>query len=220
MSRKKSEETRERILTSAIELFQTRGFAETTMREIAASAGVALGGTYYYFASKEAIVMAFYERSAEVVHEEVAAILSQPGKLETRVRAVLDARFAFFAPYRLFLGALFRHAADPLDPLSPFSQQTREIREKSIAEFAAALEGTKLPRDLAPHVAWLFWLYQMGLILFWIYDRSEEQRRTRRLLDLSLPLLVQLVDLARLPLVRPLRTRLVALLEEMRREPV
>jgi len=214
MSRSKSAETRERILTAAIELFQTRGFAETTMREIAAAAGVALGGAYYYFASKEAMVMAFYERSAEVVHERVAGVLAGPARLEERVRAVLDARFEYFAPHRRFLGALFRHAADPRDPLSPFSEETRAIREESVAEFAVALEGTRLPRDLAPHLPWLLWLYQMGLILFWIYDRSPRQQRTRRLVDLSLPLFVQLIDLARLPLVRTLRRKLVALLEE------
>ena len=40
----KSEETRARILEAAIALFRGKGFAETTMREIAGAAGVATGG--------------------------------------------------------------------------------------------------------------------------------------------------------------------------------
>jgi len=45
----KSELTRARILDAAIGLFRSRGFEATTMREIAAEAGVAIGAAYYYF---------------------------------------------------------------------------------------------------------------------------------------------------------------------------
>ena len=59
----KSEETRGRILAAAMELFRRRGFESATMRDIAQEAGVALGSAYYYFESKEALVMAFYEQA-------------------------------------------------------------------------------------------------------------------------------------------------------------
>ena len=60
---KKSEETRIRILEAALLLFRKRGFEKTTMRDIARESGVALGAAYYYFDSKDALVMAFYERA-------------------------------------------------------------------------------------------------------------------------------------------------------------
>ena len=56
----KSEQTRQRILEAALELFRVKGFAAATMREVAVAAGVATGAAYYYFPSKEAIVLAFY----------------------------------------------------------------------------------------------------------------------------------------------------------------
>ena len=37
---------------------------------------------------------------------------------------------------------------------------------------------------MVAHMPKILWLYQMGLILFWIYDRSEGQARTMRLLEL------------------------------------
>lgn len=55
----KAEATRTRILDAALDLFRSQGFDQTTMREIAAEAGVALGSAYYYFESKDALVMAF-----------------------------------------------------------------------------------------------------------------------------------------------------------------
>ena len=56
----KSEATRIRIYEAALRVFRERGFHAATMREIASEAGVALGATYYYFDSKNSIVMAFY----------------------------------------------------------------------------------------------------------------------------------------------------------------
>ena len=70
----KAEQTRSRILTAALELFRRRGFDPTTMREIAAEAGVALGSAYYYFASKETLVMAFYERASEEMSAQAEAL--------------------------------------------------------------------------------------------------------------------------------------------------
>lgn len=210
----KAEETRSRILTAALDLFRQRGFDQTTMREIAAEAGVALGSAYYYFASKEALVMAFYEQASKEMSVQIEGGLAEAKGLESRLRAILDVKFEYFAPNRLFLGALSRHAADPRNPLSPFSNETAHIRELDLKHFAAALEGSRvaMPKDLAPYLPKLIWLYQMGLILFWISDRSPDQVRTRQLRDKSLSLLVTALKLAGFPLLRPLRKKIVDLL--------
>jgi AcrR family transcriptional regulator len=210
----KAEETRSRILAAALDLFRRRGFDQTTMREIANEAGVALGSAYYYFASKETLVMAFYEQASEDMSIQIEAGLAGAKGLDGRLRAILDVKFEYFAPNRLFLGALSRHATDPQNPLSPFSDETAHIRELDLQRFAAALEESRIaiPKDLAPYLPKLIWLYQMGLILFWISDRSPDQIRTRQLRDKSLSLLVTALKFAGFPLLRPLRKKIVELL--------
>ncbi len=210
----KAEETRSRILAAALELFRRRGFDETTMREIATEAGVALGSAYYYFASKEALVMAFYAKASQEMTAQIETRLTEAKGLESRLRAILDVKFEYFAPNRLFLGALSRHAADPHNPLSPFSKETAHIRELDLKRFDAALAGsrTAMPKDIASYLPSVLWLYQMGLILFWISDRSPNQIRTRQLRDKSLSVLVTALKLARFPLLRPLRKKIVELL--------
>jgi AcrR family transcriptional regulator len=64
-----SEATRQQVLDSALALFRERGFHETTLRDIAAHAGLSLGAAYYYFKSKEAIVGAYYHY---VQHQHLA----------------------------------------------------------------------------------------------------------------------------------------------------
>src|ERR1051326_6771274 len=82
----KSDETRDRIVREALALFQERGFEAATMREIAAKAGVATGAAYYYFPSKDAIVMEFYRRSAEEMQTSIAAVLEGVNRFEDRLR--------------------------------------------------------------------------------------------------------------------------------------
>ncbi len=52
---KKGEVTRLAIEDAAMELFLTQGYAATSMRQIADKAGLALGGIYNHFASKDEI---------------------------------------------------------------------------------------------------------------------------------------------------------------------
>ena len=216
----KGEETRARILAAALELFRRQGFERTTMREVAGEAGVALGSAYYYFDAKEALVLAFYERASDEMHARIEAALAgeagvAPKSLEKRLGVILDAKFEYFAPNRLFLGALSGYAADPSNPLSPFSKETRHIRERDLRHFESALQGSRLaiPKDLGPHLPKLLWLYQMGLILFWIYDRSTRQRRTQLLREKSLVLVVSALKFVGFPMLRPLRKRIVELVQ-------
>jgi AcrR family transcriptional regulator len=211
----RAEDTRRRIYDAALELFREKGFEQTTMRDIAAKAGVALGGAYYYFSSKEAIVLAFYQDMQESSHESILEAMAGHKKLKDRLRVVLEKRLELLAPNRKFCDALFRHAPDISDPLSPFSTETRHIRERAIEHLRVALEGgdTKVPPDLKQHLPYLLWLYQMAIILFWLYDRSPRQQRTQALMEKSLGLLVNLLRLSGMPLMRPLRKTMLELVE-------
>jgi AcrR family transcriptional regulator len=210
----KAEETRDRILDAALRLFRERGFDETTMRDVATEAGVATGAAYYYYRSKEDLVLAFYLRTDEEARDAFAAALSSTKDLRKRLRGIIDAKFAQFAEHRTLLRALLKAGVDPRNPLSPFSRETEKVREDHIAWYARALDGCdlKVPRDLAPHLPRLLWLYHMGMIYYWIIDESPKQRRTRRLLDATLDLVVQLLRAASLPLMGPLRTRALKVL--------
>jgi AcrR family transcriptional regulator len=209
----KAEETRSRILNAALDLFRRKGFDQATLREIAAGAGVSLGNAYYYFDSKEALVMAFYSRASEEMAPLIETALAGAKGFEKRVAAILSVKFEYFGPNRAFLGALLRHGADPHNPLSPFGEETRHIRERDMEYFAKALEASPLdvPKDLTHELPKLLWLYQMGMILFWIYDRSAGQRRTGRLREKSLALMATALKLASFPLLRPLRRKIVEL---------
>jgi AcrR family transcriptional regulator len=212
-SKVKSAETRARILAAALELFRRDGFEAATMRDIAGAADVATGAAYYYFASKDAIVLAFYDQASKDMQPHLDAALLKSKDLKERLAGLLRVKLDYFAPSRRLLGTLAAHS-DPEHPLSPFSDASRVIRENDIAVFERALREsrTTVPADLQPHLPRLLWLYQMGILLFWIYDHSAGQKRTAALLDQSLALVVGLIKVSNLPLMKPLRKKALDLI--------
>ena len=211
----KAEETGRRILDCALELFRQEGFDATTMRDIARKAGVATGAAYYYYPSKDAIVMDFYQRSCAETQPKIEAALGRATGLENRLRELIRVKLAHFAPNRGVLRALLRNGADPKHPLSPFSPQTEEIRHIDLAWFRRILVdcGMRIPRDLEPHLPGVLWFFQMGVIFFWVIDESAEQARTARLLELATKSVVFLIRVSALPLMRPLRKTALQLIE-------
>jgi AcrR family transcriptional regulator len=215
MATPKAEDTRRRILDAALDLFREQSFESATMRDIAAKAEVATGAAYYYYPSKDAIVMAFYERASEAMAPELESALQRAAGLEQRLREAIRVKLDYFAPNRRVLRALLRNGADPRHPLSPFSAETHTIRDADIACFRKVLEGggTRVPKDLAPHMPDVLWMLQMGIIFFWVTDDSTGQRRTRRLLDVGCKIVVGLLRVSGLPLMRPVRKVAIELIE-------
>lgn len=211
----KSEETRERILNAALTLFHERGFEVATMRDIAKEAGVATGAAYYYFSSKDAIVMDFYQRACAEMQPKIEVALENVPGLEKRLRELIRVKFAHFAPNRGVLRALLRNGADPNHPLSPFSPQTKEIRDIDIEWFRRILVdcGVRIPRDLEPHLPGVLWFFQMGVIFFWVIDESPDQARSNRLLELAAKSVTSLIRVSGLPLMRPVRKAALELVE-------
>lgn len=211
----KSAATKAKILQAALELFRRDGFENATMRDIAAAAQVATGAAYYYYSSKDAIVMDFYERSCEEMQPIIQEAVARAKGLEAALRELIRVKLDYFAPNREVLRALVRKGADPKYSLSPFSAETKHIRDIDIEWFRRVLagSGTRLPRDLAPRLPGALWFFQMGIIFFWITDDSPSQARTATLLPLACRTVAMLIRLSALPLLRPLRKPVVELIQ-------
>ena len=214
----KGEQTRSLILETALEMFGERGYEETTMRAIAEKAGVALGNTYYHFRSKEHLIQAYYERMHEIHLASCAELLRKERTLKLRLLGVMGQILENVAPYHQFAGILFKTAADPQSPLNPFSPESEPARRASVELFAEVAQGskTKIPPDLGAELPMLLWLYHMGIMLFWIHDDSSGQKRTRRLMEHTVEIVVKLIQLASLPPMRPLRKSVLNMLADLR----
>lgn len=213
----KGEQTRALIVETALRLFRERGYEATTMRSIAQEAGVSVGNAYYYFASKEHLVQAYYDRMQELHLAASREVLATEVDFAARLRGVMVAWTEAAGPYHEFAGKFFKHAAEPSSPLSPFSAESASARAASTALFREVVTGAnvKIDPQLRADLPDLLWLYHMGIVLFWVHDRSPDVGRTLMLIDRTVDLIARLVRLSRLPVLRSTARDLVALAREL-----
>lgn len=215
IARGHSKQTRAAILSQAIGRFREKGFDATTMRDVADAAGVAIGAAYYYFPSKEAIVQAYYDDvQAEHARRVESALTERKHALEERLRIALHTKFDILSHDRKLLGALFRYSADPDHPLSVFGPASGPIREASMNVFKAAIGDEKLPDDIRAVLPVALWAAHMGILMYFIYDQSPDQMRTRKLIDGVTHMIVRTLRLAKMTIMKPLRGSLISLLRE------
>jgi len=84
----KRNDKRVRLIEAADKLFYEQGVNITTLANIAALAEVPLGNVYYYFKSKEAIVLAVIERRRQTIQAQFTSWENQPHK--TRLTSWID----------------------------------------------------------------------------------------------------------------------------------
>ncbi|MFI5691300.1 TetR family transcriptional regulator [Kribbella sp. NPDC051586] len=214
----KGEQTRELILSTALRLFREQGYGKTTMRAIAAEAGVSVGNAYYYYGSKDHLMQAYYDLLQDQHRSAVEPLLAAEKAFVPRLSGVLRTWLDVAAPYHEFAGTFFKTAADPKSPLSPFSDESRPARDASVEIFRRVVEGSdlKVPADLRAELPELLWLLQMGIVLFWVHDSSEDVRRTHTLINRAVPLVDRLLRLTRIPGVRGVVADLVGLIHSIK----
>jgi AcrR family transcriptional regulator len=185
-----------RIVAAALALFQEKGFDATTTKAIARRARVAEGTVFNYFETKEDIALYFF--SLEVDHA-IAAVRKNAGlrkaPLEEKLFALVESQLEFLKPHERFIGAAFIHALRPTSKLG-FSGQAFDLRTRYLA-FVQELIDEALPRNAGGLFGWfapqLFWIYYLGILLYWLNDESEGKQNTLALLDRSLKMGVMLL---------------------------
>lgn len=177
-------ETRARLYDVATRLFAERGYEATTMRAIAETADVSPGLLYRYFPSKAAVVMALYERLSEAFDQRCASI--PPGAWAERAARTLEASLATLRDHRDVLRAVLPVLlADPdLGLFSPAGAPGRErVRARFVRAVTESVDGPADP-ELAGALGRLLDLAQLGVILWWLLDRSPGCAATEGLLAL------------------------------------
>ena len=76
--RRSGEDTRAAIQREALDLFTSRGYEATSMREIADLLGIKKASLYYHFAGKEDIVRSLFDRRGSEAEELLGWLRQQP----------------------------------------------------------------------------------------------------------------------------------------------
>jgi AcrR family transcriptional regulator len=196
------EATRTRLYETAIALIGERGYEGATLRDVADRAGVSAALLYKYFPNKRAVVLALYDDLSEQFAREAATM--PRGKWRDRFAFALELSLRLLGPHRVTLRALAPMLVGDVED-GVFARNTAfsRVRVQHAFEHAVA-NATDAPEAiLAGALGRLLYLLHLGVILWWLLDRSPKQRATTALLAL----IRQMLPSATLALrLRPIRT--------------
>ena len=131
---------RHQLLTAATAVFAQRGYRAAGISDIVATAGVARGTFYLYFASKAEVFLAiaddFYDRLEIQIAQGGASPALTAGSPDGRafLHASFRAWFEFFHTHRLAATVMLKEAA-AIDPR--FDRGVAELRRSAYTHFAA-----------------------------------------------------------------------------------
>ncbi len=128
------EDRRQRILDTALRLFGSVGYFNTSLQDIRREADVSIGTIYHYFQNKEAIAGALYQELVAMMSSTLDSIFAAHDATHSRGRAVM----AFFfemtetAPEAMHYILYARHqefmpAQVPICSAEPFAKIVRMV---------------------------------------------------------------------------------------------
>lgn len=142
-----SEETRQRLVEATFQLHAERGIADTSMKDIAARAGVSVGTVYHHFPSYAHAIVACGAYTAEHAPAPTAAIYEGAGTRMERVERLVRALFGWYERVPALESVRRdRHLTRELDAFAK-----EEVRNRR--SLAAQAVGSKGPAALVAALA-------------------------------------------------------------------
>lgn len=183
---KKQEQRRasiQRLLDSALHLFVSKGYRSTNLEEIAGDAKLSKGSVYFYFGSKEAVLLELLKRVQAIVVDEALETAKKAGpKATDQIVAFLHHQAKLGVTHRdevllLILMSLEFGGSD-----GPVSRVTRKIYQRLYAFIEKIIRAGRgsgeLRTDLSPReLASIIMANHDGTFLEW-YRRSGSLKGT------------------------------------------
>lgn len=192
---------RDRLYATAMQLIAARGYEATTLRDIAKDAGVSVGLLYRYFPSKQAVVIALYDELSTDYAREAAEM--PPGRWRDRFMFALNTSLRVLNPHQVALRALTPVlVGDPEEGIFSARTTFSRLRVQQVFEEAVVGSSDAPKQPLAEALGRLLYLVHLTVLLWWLLDKSSNQRATAALVSLTQQLLPSAALTLRVPPVR------------------
>ena len=168
-----TEKTNERIAAVATELFAQRGYAGTSMRDVARAADVTLPTIYHYFTNKEGLYQYVLQQTRFAFVEAVFSAVTGVEGVRDRLVAIGEAKYRFIVANRPLMMLLMREFIDIGRWLESEGQLSPELTKRVDFMRALVQEGIA-SGELAPVDADMAAWYLTGVFL--VYDLRLSSR--------------------------------------------
>jgi AcrR family transcriptional regulator len=179
---------RERLLETAIGIFAQKGYAGTSVREIAEQAGVSKPVLYYYFKSKEGLFLAILEMAENLQRQLLVEVLTSQGNVLDRLlmlyRRVYTEVEAHRSLYKMIHGLIFGPPQGT--PNYDFTRYHRHMIDAIGKIYNRGIAGDEVKKYAGDEVAYLVLsLIDFCLHMDQVNPQSADPQRPERLLRLA-----------------------------------
>jgi AcrR family transcriptional regulator len=141
--------TKDLIARSALELFVAKGITETTIREIAASAGIAEGALYRHFESKEHLAWELFSTNYLDFARELDRLQAKYDTLQDKLAAMIRQFCTFFDRDPVLFSYLLLAQHAQLKKVTPEMLTAVTVLQKVIGQGMARREVPAMDVELA-----------------------------------------------------------------------
>ena len=183
--------TRQSLLTAGKHLFSERGYDASTVRDIAAAAGMSTGAVFANFADKSDLFSEILAGDQDTVASAMRRAAESPGPAARRLAAVFAAGYDFHVKQlALFQAAQSRSwTHEPADEARA-KESARQVTAILRGILQQAVENRQfkagLDIELIADLLWQAYLSNYRLAVFDNYDRDQLNRRMERQINLVL----------------------------------
>lgn len=175
-----SDERKPQIINAALRVFTRKGYQRATMPEIAAEAGLSVGGLYWYFTGKDAVVAAILAQLFDADLDALAILLAEERPAAERLLAFAQHSAATFDEHRWLIPVgveLYAAASHDAQARGFIQRYLGRYREAIAALIAQGVECGEF-RPVEPHdAANALLALEEGLALLWASDPDNVRYR-------------------------------------------
>jgi AcrR family transcriptional regulator len=166
-----SHERRRLIVEAASRLFATRGYASTSLDEVAAEAGVTKPIVYRHFSSKKDLHLSLLAQHRDELLATLAEAMRAPGPLSERVPKAAEAWFGYVEAHPYAGAMLFRDTTGDAY-VRRFYDEMQATARAAVAALIEAEPGFDVPAELVEPMAELTRAALAGLAIWWTANPS------------------------------------------------
>jgi AcrR family transcriptional regulator len=152
-AQRKGARTRQRIVSEAAGLFNTRGFAGTSVSDVSAATGLEKGGVYNHFSSKDDLALAAFDYAAGLVVGRLSAAVREHPAGVAQLHAMFDVyRQVSERPFIRGGCPILNTAVEADDTHPALRDRARTAMNAWLLLVVRALEAARAARELRPEI--------------------------------------------------------------------
>lgn len=161
------------ILDAAVRLFQTKGYINTSMDEIAEAVGLTKGGLYHYVDKKGDLLKEIHDQILDAFFERISDAMGKEDAPEKKIGKWIEAHATVTHDYLGHLKVFFTEIDNYSEEMLAATVRKRDQAQGMLIEILlSGISAGKIRADINPKIVSFLFLGMMNWLYIWYRPRG------------------------------------------------